>query len=368
MAVRFADTRTRTPAAALLAVARLVAECAPEDVVFAAVCEQVAHTTGASATSVLRYVGDERAIALGTWRQGGSRGVPVNAELDFDHTNSALGRVRVTRRPARAEGYDRLHGELPALMQAIGLRATVAAPILLGDEPWGAIVASTSADEPLPPESEPRLVEFAELVALAVASADERRRLARAGVHAVEANDASRRRLERGLHEGAHQHLVSLALKLRVARTHATGQAAELLDDALAEAMAATVALRDLSRSLHPAMLSERGLPPALLALAARSDVPVHLRELPGRRFAPVVETTAYKLAAEALAEATAAGATEVGVRVGDRGEAVVVKVTDDGRPDGRPREAVRELGARVVALGGALEAGAGVVRATLPL
>ena len=368
MAVRFADTRTRTPATALLAVARLVAASAPEEVVFAAVCEQVAHTTGASATNVLRYVGDERAVSLGTWREGGSRGVPVNAELDFDHTNSALGRVRATRRPARAEGYDRLPGELPALMRAIGLRSTVAAPILLGGEAWGAIVASTSEDEPLPRDSEPRLAEFAELTALAVANAEERRRLARASARVVEASDAARRRLEHQLHEGAHQNLVSLALKLRVARARATGQEADLLDDALAEAMAATTALRALSRSLHPATLAERGLPPALLALAARADVPVHLRELPGRRFAPVVETTAYQLAAEALAEATAAGATEVGVRVGDRVETVVVKVTDDGRPDGRPGEAVRDLAERVTALGGTLEAGGGLVRATLPL
>src|SRR6188472_788339 len=99
MAIRDAELRTQVPEQALLAVAKLVARNVPEEALFAAVADQVAAVTGAAAASVLRYAGDERAVAVGAWREGGCRGVPVNAELDFDHTNSALGRARLTRRP-----------------------------------------------------------------------------------------------------------------------------------------------------------------------------------------------------------------------------------------------------------------------------
>jgi GAF domain-containing protein len=350
MAIRDAAIPTQD---ALLAVARLVAAEVPEQAVFDAVCEQLAAVTGAPATSVLRYVGDERAVALASWREGGARGVPVNAELDFDDTNSALGRARATRRPARADSYEGVAGPLPEVMRAIGLRATVAAPVMLGDEPWGALVASTTGDEPLPDGAEHGLVAFAELVAQAVVNAERRRESAAARVRLVEAADAARRRLERALHEGAQQHVVALALKLRVA-----------LEDALADATATSAALRALSRSLHPAVLDERGLAPTLLALAARAPVPLHLRELPGRRFPAVAETTVYLLVDETLAQAAGGGATELGVRVADRGDRLLVRLDHDGTP----RDAAPELADRVAALGGTLESRDGVVTATLPL
>jgi signal transduction histidine kinase len=366
MAIR-EELRMQVSEQALLAVARLIARNVPEETLFAAACEQVARVTGATSASLLRYAGDERAVAVGTWRADGKGGVPVNAELDFDHTNSALGRVRLTRRPARADTYEGVHGDLPAVMRAIGVRSAIAAPVLVGDDAWGALAASTTGDEPLAAGSEHGLVAFAELVALAVANAAEQRRVAAARVRLVEAGDATRCRLERELHEGAHQHVVALALKLRVARAHADADVAGLLDEALAEAMATNAALREMSRSLHPAVLVERGLAPALLALAARAAVPVHLRELPGRRFPAIVETTVYLLAAEAVAEAAARGAGEVGLRIADRGDHLLVKINDDG-DDAPPRPALGELAERVAALGGAMEASGGFVCVTLPL
>lgn len=349
---------------ALLAVARLIAAEVPEQAVFDAVCEQLAAVTGASATSVLRYVGAERAVAVGSWREGGARGVPVNAELDFDDTNSALGRAQATRRPARADSYEGIRGELPAVMRAVGLRATIAAPVLVGDEPWGALVASTSAAEPLPAGAEHGLVPFAELVAQAVANAERRRESAAARVRLVEAADDARRRLERSVHEGAQQHVVALALKLRVARARATGELVALLDDALADATATSAALRALSRSLYPAVLDERGLAPALLALAARAPVPLHLRELPGRRFPTRAETTAYLLVVSALSQAEAGGGTELKVRISDRGDRLLVRLEHDGAAAGDGGE----LADRVAALGGAYEAQPGTVSVTLPL
>jgi signal transduction histidine kinase len=368
VAVPHAQPRTRPHEQALLAVALLVARNAPEEEVFAAASEQVAAATGASAGSVLRYVGEERAVAVGAWREDASRGVPVNAELDFNRRNSALGRVRATRLPARADSYEGARGQLPALMRAVGLRSTVAAPIVVGEDAWGAIVASTTREEPLPPSSEQRLVDFAELVARALANAAERQRLEAARVRLVEAADASRRRLERRLHEGAHQHLLALTLALRAARAHAGPELTALLDAALADAEATTTALQDLSRALNPVVLDERGLAPALLALTARAPVPVHLHELPGRRFPAAVETTAHMLVAEALADAAAHGAEHVDVRIADDGDRLLVEVSDDGDGEGRPGPGVRELADRCDALGGGLEAAAGLARATLPL
>jgi signal transduction histidine kinase len=362
MAIGDAELRTRAAEQALLAVARLVAAGVQGEALFTSACEHVVAATGATTASVLRYVGDERAIAVGTFRPEGIRGVPVNAELDFDRDNSALGRVRATGRPARADSYDDARGELPMVMRSIGLRATIAAPIWVDGELWGALVAPTD-EEPFPAGSEQGLAEFAELLALAIAREAERRRLAEAQVRLVEAADASRRRLERRLHEGPHQHLVSLALKLRVARAKADPAVAALIDEALTEALATTAALRDVSRTLHPAVLGERGLAPALLALASRSGVPVHLRELPGRRYPAALETTVYQLVAEAIAEA----ARQLEVRVADRGDHLLVEI-HDGITEPRLTPALRQVADRAAALGGTLEPAGSRLRLTLPL
>jgi signal transduction histidine kinase len=363
MAIGDAELRTRAAEQALLAVARLVAAGAQDEALFTPACEQVVAATGATTASVLRYVGDERAVAVGTWRREGIRGVPVNAELDFDPTNSALGRVRATGRPGRADSYEGIEGELPVVMRAIGLRATIAAPIQVDDEVWGAVVASTAAEEPLPAGSEHGLAEFAGLLGLALARREDRRRLVDAQVRLVEAADASRARLEQRLHDGPHQHLVSLALKLRVARGKADPSVAALIDDALTEAVATTAALRDISRTLHPAVLDERGLAPALLALASRAAVPVHLRELPGRRYPAALETTVYQFVAEAIAEA----ARQLEVRVADRGDHLLVEIHDDVT-EPRLTPVLRQVADRAAALGGSLEPAGGRLRLTLPL
>ena len=136
--------------AALLRIAMLVARDAPEDVVFAAASEHTARLVGAQAGAVLRFMGAERAVVVGVWREGGIRGMPLNAELDFDAANSALGRVAVTGRPARADGYEQSSGELPMVMRAIGLRSTLAAPVHVHEQVWGALVASTTTERPAP--------------------------------------------------------------------------------------------------------------------------------------------------------------------------------------------------------------------------
>ena len=169
-------------------------------------------------------------------------------------------------------------------------------------------MAPAPDEEALPPGCERRLVGLAEMVAQALVNDDARTELAASRSRLLEAADEKRRRLERELHEGAHQHVVALALKLRVALRRAQPGAPEeaVLRDLLADAMEANTELSELARELHPAVLTERGLAAALQALGARAELPVMLHALPGRRFAPVIETTAHLMVAEALANAAA--------------------------------------------------------------
>src|SRR4051812_40042089 len=325
----------------LLQVALLVARDAPLEDVFAAVSEQIARRLRIEAGAVLRYVGDERAVIEGTWREGGSRSFPVNAELDFDRRNSAAGRARATGRPARADSYDDGRGELPVLMRASGLRSSIAVPVMVGEDVWGALIGSTMREDGLEPGAEDRVGDLAELTGRAVANAEAGRRLELASRRLVETADTDRRRLEHDLHDGVQQHLLALGLKLRVARGKAGEEVGALLDDVIADAVAINDELREFARRLYPTVLSERGLAAAVQAVAARTGVPVHLRELPRRRYPAIAEATAYFVVAEALAAAGEAAEGAADVAVGEREGQIVVQVDHPAFAARRP-----ELGA----------------------
>jgi signal transduction histidine kinase len=188
-----------------------------------------------------------------------------------------------------------------------------------------------------------------------------------------------RRRLERDLHDGAQQRLVSLALSLRQARAkldEEPRQAAGLLDSAKSQLDAALEELRELARGIHPAVLSDRGLDAALEALVSRTPLPVELEGTPGGRLPEQVELAAYFVVAEALTNvAKYASATHVSVRaVRDDGN-VIVEVADDGVGGADPGRGsgLRGLADRLSALDGRLEiegarGGGTLVRADIPL
>ena len=194
----------------------------------------------------------------------------------------------------------------------------------------------------------------------------------------VEAADAERRRVERDLHDGAQQRLVSLALNLRVAKAKLDDDpaaAVSLIEETAAELGEATDELRELARGLHPAVLSDRGLKPALEALAGRAPVPVALGDAPAERLPERVESAAYFVVAEALTNvARYAGASRAEVNVVRVNGRVEVEVRDDGVGGADPAagSGLRGLADRVAALDGRLqvesEAGEGtVVRAVIP-
>ena len=152
----------------------------------------------------------------------------------------------------------------------------------------------------------------------------------------VAATDAARRRLERNLHDGAQQRLAALSLSLRLAESRLPDEAEkalEILAAARVELTQALEELRELARGLHPNVLTDRGLGPALESLVIRSPIPVEI-DVADERFPPAVEAAAYYVAAEALANvAKYADATLAEVRVADDddGASIVVEVVDDG-------------------------------------
>ena len=193
----------------------------------------------------------------------------------------------------------------------------------------------------------------------------------------VAAGDAERRRVERNLHDGAQQRLVTVALHLHLVRRRLESQpeqAPALVEAAQTELTLALEEIRELVQGLHPRVLSERGLGPAVEALAERALLPVDLLELPRERLPAPVEAAAYYVVSEALANAAKhSRASAVSVRVGANGRSTVVEVADDGVGGADPRgSGLRGLGDRVAALGGLLvvssEPGRGTsLRAELP-
>jgi signal transduction histidine kinase len=239
-------------------------------------------------------------------------------------------------------------------------------------------LVATSLDLPLEKSAERRLTDFADLVAQALANADAYEKLAASRARIVEAGDTERRRLERNLHDGAQQRLVSLALQLRIVGAKLDrdpAAARDLVRAAQTELDQALAELRELARGIHPAVLSERGLGPALAALVDRAPVEVALHEPPAERLPEAVEAAAYYLVAEALTNvAKYAHADAASVSVAAVNGHVVVEVRDDGIGGADPSRGtgLRGLADRVAALGGRLDvespAGAGtVLRAEIP-
>jgi signal transduction histidine kinase len=238
----------------------------------------------------------------------------------------------------------------------------VGTPILVEGRLWGVVIAGSSRVQPLPPDTEARLADFTKLLATAIANAESRAALAASRARVVAAADEARRRIERDLHDGAQQRLVSLGLQLREARAAVPKQLGELDRNLayVADGLASVgEELREISRGIHPAILSDGGLGPALRALARRSTVAVELDVRPDRRLPERVEVAAYYVVSEALTNAAKhAHASAVHVDV-DAGDSIVkLAIRDDGVGGADPRRGSGLIGLtdRVEALGGRIE------------
>ena len=353
---RFAEEQ-----AALRRVAVLVARAAPPQEVFTAVAGEVGRLLDIDYTVLSRYDGDRAFEVLADWSldpghepgwigtrfELGGRNVPT---LVFD-----------TARPARIDDYSEISGPVSEPVRARGFRSGVGAPISVGARLWGVMVAASAAEEPLPIGIEARLAGFTELVGTALANAEAQTALTASRARIVAAGDEARRRIERDLHDGAQQRLVSLALEAQMARADLPPEAGEVATrlDAVAEGLAdALDELRDLAQGIHPVALARGGLPDALNQLARRSAVPVQLDVRVDGRLPEHIELAAYYVVAEALTNAAKhAHASNVDVDVAAGGGALRVSVRDDGRggADLTGGSGLPGLNDRVEALGGRL-------------
>jgi signal transduction histidine kinase len=270
-------------------------------------------------------------------------------------------KVLRTGRAARIDNHDNAPGPETARIRGAGIRSAVGVPIRVDGRLWGAAIVGSRSPEPMPADTEARVGDFADLVATAIANAATRAELIASRARIVAAADDARRRLERDLHDGAQQRLISLGLQLRMAEESAPPELDDFkqqLSRILSGLTGVSADLQEISRGIHPAILSKGGLGPALKTLARRSAVPVTLDLRIDRRISDSAQVAAYYVVAEALTN-TAKHARASGVNVGveTEGGSLRVLIRDDGVGGANSHNGSGLIGLqdRVEALGGHL-------------
>jgi len=346
--------------AALRRVATLVAREVDPSEVFSAVAEEMARCLDVQESEVVRYECSDATIVMASYTLPGFGHPRVGECLTLEGDNIAA-RVLHTGRTARMDSYEDAAGSLAARNRELGLRSRVGSPIVVGGDLWGLAVVGSSRAEPLPPDTEERITDFAELVATAIAAAATRAELVASRARMVAATDDARRRLERDLHDGAQQRLIGLGLKLRAAEAAVSPEQSDLkneLSEAISELIGVSSELQEISRGIHPAILSQGGLAPALDTLALRSAVPVDLDVAINRPLSDPVEVAAYYAVAEALTNAAKhARASQVTVRAQTTVCAFHLSICDDGIGGADPLRGSGLIGLRdrIEAIGGQL-------------
>jgi len=356
---RAALTRLAEEQAALRRVATLVAQGVPPVEIFSAVSNEASRLFGAAKAAVLRFSHDGPAAVFVGVSQ--TLDLPVGTRWEFQ-PGMASAEVYRTRRSARVDAMDwsSASGPVAAAARRLGILSSVASPIVVEGRLWGAMNI-TSTDQLLPTGTEGRLENFTDLLATAIANAESRSELAASRRRIVAASDQARRRIERDLHDGTQQRLVSLALAARTAEADVAagrGDPRAYLARIAAGLADAAAELQEFSRGIHPAILSERGLGPALRTLARRSAVPVDLEVTADARYPEPVEVAAYYVASEALANAMKhAQASQVEMSLATRRGSLLLSVRDDGIGGADPARGFGLAGLtdRVEALGGSI-------------
>jgi signal transduction histidine kinase len=318
-------------------VATLVARGTRQEHVFAAVTDEVGRLLSVDLANMCRYESDSTLTFVAS---AGGR-FPVGSRWPLEETNLAS-LVFETGRPARIDNYADATGPFADHIREQGIRSVVGTPIIVEGRLWGMVVAGSSQELPLPPDTEARLASFTELVATAISNTEARTELAASRARIAAAADEERRRVVRDLHDGAQQRLVHTIFTLKLAHDALQNHDEDLpalLTEALDNAEQATAELRELAHGILPGVLTHGGLRAGVHALASRMPVPVENSVSVGR-LPDAVEATAYFVVAEALtnvAKHARAERATVTVRVEDG--TLRVQVRDDGvagaRPDG---------------------------------
>jgi signal transduction histidine kinase len=321
--------------AALRRVAVLVAQRARPAEVFAAVMEEVGMLVQAELAQLYRYEPGGTAVSyVASWS---SQGAPPDfpPRLTLEGRNLA-GIVRDTGKPARIDDYSTAPGSVgDRLVRPLGIRAGIGCPVVVDGQLWGVMAAATRRPEPFPPGAETRLAAFTELLATAISNAETHEELIASRARIVAAGDEARRRIERDLHDGTQQRLVSLGLELQALQGDPPADLRELRAELelLSEALAAVLEdVREISRGVHPATLAHAGLASSLKVLARRAAVPVELDVAVEGQLPQSIQIAAYYVVSEALTNvAKHADASVAFVSAAVSGDILRVSVRDDG-------------------------------------
>jgi signal transduction histidine kinase len=347
--------------AALRRVATLVARAVPPSEVFAKVADELARCLGVRHSALVRFEPEGAAIVLAAYDEAGAQKMCVGRRVSFQ-SESVAALVFNTGRAARID----LHDEITCLdteyITEPGVHSGVGTPIVVGGRLWGAAVVGSLSPEPLPVDTEARVGDFADLVGTAIANAETRAELTASRARIVAAADGARRGIERDLHDGAQQRLVSLGLALRTAQAAVPTELEQLREQISVVVSGLTGVFEDLqeiSRGIHPAILSRGGLGPAIKTLARRSAVPVVVRVGVDQRLPESAEVAAYYVVAEALTNvAKHANASEVNVSVDADGPELSLAIRDNGVGGANSTNGSGLVGLkdRVEALGGQIQ------------
>jgi PAS domain S-box-containing protein len=375
---REANRQLADEQAALRRVATLVAQGVRPAEIFSAVSEEVDRLFGLDEATVGRFDPDGPAfVVVGVAKN--VEWIAIGSRWGLNPLYASM-KVFRTGRSARVDSSDleSVGGPEAARLRRLGLVSTVASPIIVEGRLWGAMTV-VAKDESLPLDTEARLEKFSELVATAIANADSRSQLAASRRRIVAASDEARRRIERDLHDATQQRLVSLGLAVRAAEAHLPPDRSDLrselsriatgLSDAVAE-------LQEISRGIHPAILSQGGLGPALRTLARRSAIPIDLDVTTHTRLPEPIEAAAYFVASEALTNAAKhAQASRIDLSLELINGSLLLSIRDDGVGGADPARGSGLVGLtdRVEALGGSIQVRSGAgdgtqITAELPL
>jgi signal transduction histidine kinase len=353
----------------------LVAAGASPTEVFDAVAAEMDSLLGADGVTVSRY---EAAGVVTVLAHSGPQAEKVAPGTRVRHDGeNVTSMVRRSQRSARMQHYAGTRGAIAELVEKLGVRSTVGAPIVVDGRLWGVVIANWTGETPPAVDTEERMAQFAELLDTAIANADTLDRLTASRVRLLTAADDARRRLVRELHDGAQQRLVHtiVTLKLATQALDAEDEAvAPLVREALDHARQSNEELRELAHGIIPTILTRSGLRAAVDTVVERAALPVDV-DVTADRFPAEIEASAYFIVAEALTNVVKhARASRAEVRIAADGAILHVAVHDDGiggaDPDGH---GLVGLGDRTAALGGRLdvespEGGGTVVTAALPV
>jgi len=353
--------RVANEQASLRHLATLVAHGVSSTEVLDAVAREMGTMLGAEHVVIARYEPDGTVVSVGFWQSlDCEAALPPGSRWGLDEgTVSEL--VWRTRMPGRISHYQG-DSEMVTRLRGYGIASSVGCPIRVGNSLWGLAIAASIIPRSFPADTEERMAEFTEIAAAAVASAQSHADLKASRARVVAAADETRRRIERDLHDGTQQRLVTIGLEVR-AIAAAMPEGLERLRDQLARTgrsiEEAINDLQEFSRGVHPAILARGGLGPALMALARRSPIPVELNVRADRRLGERLEVTIYFVVSEALTNAAKhAQASMVQIDLTLSESSVRLVIRDDGAGGADPERGSGLIGLidRIETVGGKLE------------